>query len=96
MSYAKQLLSECFAAGGMSIEAACQAAELVLSTCVAAGIVSEVRLESWETEAKIHDLRGKRVTAVNVATRLGVDRATVFRAVKNHQRRRRAALKVAV
>ncbi len=95
MSYAQQLLTECFAAGGMDLELAARAAELALATCVAAGLVASDRLDVWEREARIYHLRGQRVTAVVVSVRLQVSLRSVFEATKRHQKRRRAALKAA-
>ena len=95
MSYAQQLLVECFSAGGMDPETAAKAAEIAMATCVAAGIVALDRLDTWEREARIYHLRGQRVTAVVVSIRLQVSLRSVFEATKRHTKRRRAALRTA-
>jgi len=95
VSYARQLLTECFAAGGMDIATATRAADLALTTCVAAGLVAEERLDVWEREARVYHLRGQRLTVEVISARVCLGRSQVFEAIKRHQKRRRAALRQA-
>lgn len=92
--YAHQLLTDCLVAQGVDPEAAARAVELLLSAAVAADLIQVTRLDNWERDARIYHLRGQRVTCVDIAARFTMNRATVFEAIRRHQSRRRAALRL--
>ena len=99
MEYAltKQFLAQCLAAKtGMEQQAAVDAAVAFLEVSQAMSLITAQRLEVVERDAHALHLAGQGVARVTIAMRLGVDRATVFRAIRDHQKARRAALKVAV
>ena len=96
----EQFMARCYAArtGAEESEAA-EACAVFLSISQAMVPMLARALEAVEADAKILDLRGKSadgkpMTATIIAMRLKVHRATVFEAIRRHQKARRAALKM--
>ena len=85
-SYFEDLLAQSFAANGFPEDEARRAAKVALGTMVAAEF-NPLQPESWETTARIYHLRGNRVIADAIASRLGVTRQHVFKAVRRHRAR---------
>jgi hypothetical protein len=94
-AHAQQFLEEQLRRAGLPPEvAACEAGKQ-LAALVAAGLVPVRVLEAWERDAHIYHLRGQRLTVATISVRLSLHRATVFEAIRRHQKARRAALRVA-
>lgn len=93
-SFAETLLAECFSAQGLDRAKAEKAAACALQVLPAAGLIKHEALEAFERDAHIYKLRGMRITAVAISERLGISRAGVFRAIRSHTQRRRAALRM--
>ena len=100
MEYSLDLLSEILIAHGMPEDRARKAADIVLSASIAAGITTSKAIESVNRDAHIYKLRGMRtvsmepMTAVVIASRVGLCRQEVFKALNRHLRRRRAVIRV--
>lgn len=84
---------------GAELAEAAKAVSYFLAISQAMALITAASLEQNESDAKAFDLRakkidGKPITATIIALRLGRSRAAVFNAIKRHQERRRAALKM--
>lgn len=91
----EQFLAKCYEAKQDELRTAAEVAAWFIAISTQVGLTTFAILEARERDGHILDLAGKGVSRVAIATRLGVDRATVFRAIREQQKRRRAALKAA-
>ena len=91
--YFQTLLADCFAASGIDRETAEKAAKIAVHVDDATERVTQDRSNSWEMDARILELRGQGLTCVAIALRLSICKRLVFKAVRRHQRARRAALR---
>ena len=90
----EQFMAQAYAAKtGVDLKAAAEAVALFLSISRAMTLITSQRLEAVERDAHALHLAGQGVPRVTIALRLGVDRATVFRAIREHQKARREALR---
>lgn len=96
MSYAEDLLAECFAEAGLDPDKAILAARVALRVGLAAGIVPRKALAAWEEGARAYALRGlPDVSARVVAVRIGAGERAVFKMTKRHLARVQAAKRAA-
>jgi hypothetical protein len=89
-------MAQAYAAkAGVDQTEAAEAVAVFLSISQAMVLITTQRLDAVERDARALQLAGQGVPRVAIALRLGVDRATVFRAIRDHQKARRAALRMA-
>lgn len=102
MGYALDLLSEVFQAQGMDPAQAKKVAGIALAVEVAAGLTSHRAIEAVDRDAHVYKLRGMRtvgmepMTVVVISSRVGVCRQEIFKALRRHQTRRLAVLRLMI
>lgn len=100
MDYHQDILAQCFLAQGLDPEAVRKAVEVAFPVMIAAGITTAKAIEAVDRDAHIYKLRGMRtvamepMTAVVIASRVGLCRQEIFKALNRHLRRRRAVIRV--
>ena len=100
MDYSQDLLARCFMAQGLDPERVQKAVEAAFPVMIAAGITTAKAIEVVDRDAHIYKLRGMRtvsmepMTAVVIASRVGLCRQEVFKALNRHLRRRRAVIRI--
>ena len=93
MSYFEDLLTQCLSVNGFPEDEARKAARIALGVIVESEL-DKVGVVTWETTARIYHLRGQRVVADVIASRMGVTRQHVFKAVRRHRSRLLQVLKL--
>lgn len=90
-SFLHQLLVDVFRAQGMAD--ADRAAKVAVDTLMKVEVLPEAEVQRFELDARIYHLRGQRLTAVVISERVGQTERQVYRAIRRHIAKRRAALK---
>lgn len=98
-AYALQIIEEHLVRCGVPEPIAKSEAPKHLAVLMAAGLVNVRSLDAVERDAQVYRLRGQRVngepmTAVLIGQRLTLARSKVFEALRRHQARRRAVLRL--
>ena len=102
MDYHQDLLARCFLAQGLDPERVRKAVEAAFPVMIAAGITTAKVIEAVDRDAHIYKLRVMRtvalepMTAVVIASRVGLCRQEIFKALNRHLRRHRAVLRLMI
>ena len=89
--YLEQLLTEIMRAEGL--EQPERAAHAAVGALMRVQVLPAVEVERFEADARVYELRGQGVTAPQIAARMVCSSRYVFKAVRRHSKRRRAALR---
>lgn len=92
-TFANKLLTDCFTAQGMDPAMAAHVASSFMETALAAEIIERHTLELWERDAMIYHRRGVGSRPSELTVGFTMSRAAIFRIIRRHSKRRRAALR---
>lgn len=93
LRYAQQFLVDCLVAQGTDPKVA-EAAVLSIWALEVAAEINPLKPDAWDRDARIYDLRGQRLTSPVLAVRFRLHPVQVFKIVRRHGKRRRAALRL--
>lgn len=92
-TFATKLLTDCFTAQGMDPAMAAHVVSCFMETALAAEIIEQHTLDLWERDAMIYHRRGVGTLSSALTVGFTMSRATIFRIIRRHSKRRRAALR---
>jgi len=93
MRHLRKLFTEKFCAIGIDRGRAVELAKETVQALIASEVVSLEKVNAWEQDAQIYELRSHKVPAAEVARCYLVGKSTVFESVRRYTKRRRAVLK---
>ena len=93
-TFLQDVMAQAFITRGADEAMSRALAELSIKLVLAMGVASERAVDQFEIEAKIYHLRGKGMRPCDLMRRFGMSRASIFRILRLHMRRRREAIRL--